>query len=63
MELSPKRDRAFNSLNKMKRADNIFYHKTEHYRIIYQAQEDNNIHIVNIDTRTNMKMKKYGISN
>jgi mRNA-degrading endonuclease RelE of RelBE toxin-antitoxin system len=63
MELSPKRDRDFKSLNKKKRADNIFYHKTEHYRIIYQAQEDNNIHIVNIDTRTNMKMKKYGISN
>ena len=63
MELSPKRDRDFKSLNKKKRADNIFYHKTEHYRIIYQAQENNNIHIVNIDTRTNMKMKKYGINN
>mgnify|MGYP003309157833 CR=1 FL=1 len=42
--------------------DNAYYHKTEHYRVIYQAQE-NNIHIINIDTRTNMKMKKYGINN
>lgn len=39
--------------------DNTYYHKIEHYRIVY-TQQKGLINIKTIDTKTNMKFNKYG---